>query len=95
MFVSLCHLLFILLGRATLGKRTCLALRVAQAQMSSASSVPAELNLNAYPVSTFLPLGFSRRGILMIILHAKMFSSGVEKFAPNSHIILINPNAPY
>ena len=38
-------------GRATLGKRTCLALRVAQAQMSSASSVPAELNLNAYPVS--------------------------------------------
>lgn len=37
------------LGRATLGNRTCLALRVAQAQMSSASSVPAELNLNAYP----------------------------------------------
>jgi len=43
-------------GRATLGKRTCLALRVARAQMSSdaapavaASSVPAELNLNAYP----------------------------------------------
>ena len=46
------------LGRATLGQRTCLALRVARAQMSSdaapavaASSVPAELNLNAYPVS--------------------------------------------